>query len=105
MDPILDIRPLRADLFTYSLRGASRAPPWLNDFVGSMAQCLQDAASGLGNYFERVEVQLAGEAVGTVALVQLHSDEGRRHWLGLLQQAQARQAQAPIDQLTAAGLT
>ena len=81
MDPILDIRPVCADLFTYSLRPPGQPPRLADDFFGPVERCLQDAAEALTNYFDSVELQWAGHAVGTVTLGLLRCPVGRQQLL------------------------
>ncbi len=71
MDPILDLRCVGAELFTYSLRAPGQPPRLEDDFYGPMEHCLRDAADALHHYFDRVELRLSGGSLGTVALAQL----------------------------------
>lgn len=85
MDPILDIRPVRADLFTYSLRAPGHPPRLVNDFFGPAEWCLHDAAEALNHYFDGVELQLAGEPLGVITLAQLHCPLHRQQILARVQ--------------------
>ena len=85
MDPILDIRPVRADLFTYSLRAPGQPPRLVDDFFGPAEGCLHDAAEALNHYFDGVELQLAGEPLGVITLAQLHCPVHRQQILTRVQ--------------------
>ena len=84
MDPILDIRPVRADLFTYSLRAPGQPARLFDDCFGSADFCLHDAAQALSNYFERVELHAAGRPLGKFSLARLRSPHQRRQVLALV---------------------
>ncbi|MDQ7958540.1 MAG: hypothetical protein REJ24_13085 [Rhodocyclaceae bacterium] len=71
MDPILDIRPVRPGLFTYSLRAPGQPPRPSNECFDSLDQCMSDAARALLNYFERVQVYMQGLPIGTYSPVRL----------------------------------
>jgi len=74
MDPILDIRPVQADLYTYSL-GTGRQSVWPCDCLfDSMERCLRDAGEALCTYFERVDIVYAGVPLGTHAVARLRND-------------------------------
>ncbi|WP_225782034.1 hypothetical protein [Xenophilus sp. Marseille-Q4582] len=85
MDPILDIRPVRADLFTYSLRAPGQPPRLVDDYFGPLERCLWDAGEALNHYFERVELHLAGRPLGAVPLQRLRCPRQRQQlldWVG-----------------------
>lgn len=100
MDPILDIRCVRAELFTYSLRAPGQPPRLVDDFYGPMEHCLYDAADALHHYFDRVELQLAGASLGTVALAQLRCPVQRKLVLGQLRSRLSARAKPPLRGLT-----
>ena len=100
MDPILDLRCVRAELFTYSLRVPGQPPRLVDDFYGPMEHCLHDAAEALNHYFDRVELQLAGASLGTVALAQLRCPVRRQLVLGQLQARLSARARPPVRGLT-----
>lgn len=85
MDPILEIRRLRADLFTYSLRAPGQPPRLVEDYFVSVEQCLRDAAEALHHYFDRVELHLADTPLGTVAVEHLRCPLRRQQLLQRLQ--------------------
>lgn len=88
MDPILEIRRLRADLFTYSLRAPGQPPRLVEDYFVSVEQCLGDAAEALHHYFDRVELHLADTPRGTVAVEHLRCPVRRQQLLQRLQRLQ-----------------
>lgn len=100
MDPILDLRRVRAELFTYSLRAPGQPPRLADDFYGPMEHCLHDAADALHHYFDRVELQLTGVSLGTVALAQLRCPVQRQLVLGQLQVRLSARAKPPVQGLT-----
>lgn len=85
MDPILDIRPVRADEFTYSLRAPGQPPRLVDDYYGPLDHCLRDAGQVLTHYFDRVELQLTGRPLGVVALPTLCCPQRRQQLLALVQ--------------------
>ncbi|WP_399683287.1 hypothetical protein [Xenophilus sp.] len=77
MNPILDLRPVRPGVYTYSLRapGQPGQPGHpCPDFFESIADCLHDAASSLMSYFERVDVRLGGRPAGIYAVHAVAAD-------------------------------
>lgn len=96
MDPILDLRCVRAELFTYSLRVPGQPPRLEDDFYGPMEHCLHDAADALHHYFDRVELRLSGALLGTVALAQLRCPVQRQLVLGQLRARLAARAQPSV---------
>ena len=74
MNPILDLRPVRPGVYTYSLRAPGQPGHPCPDFFESVAACLHDAASSLMSYFERVDVRLGGHPAGVYAVRAVAAD-------------------------------
>ncbi len=85
MQPILDIRAVHSHLYTYSLGAASQAQAHTGEFFDTAERCLQDAGRGLHNYFDRVQIQFAGFALGSYPVSRMVDDP-----LGLFQELMAR---------------
>lgn len=85
MDPILDIKNVRADLFTYSLRAPGQPARLGGEFFESVDYCLYDAAQALDNYFEHVQVHARGFPLGTFRVGRLLCASARRDALALVQ--------------------
>jgi hypothetical protein len=85
MQPILDIRPIRTDRFTYSLGAARQSGRPCEDLFETIDSCLHDAGEALATYFERVQIFYAGIALGTHPGARLLHDP-----LGLLQELKRR---------------
>ena len=85
MQPILDIRPIRTDRFTYSLGAARQSGRPCEDLFETIDSCLHDAGEALATYFERVQIFYAGIPLGTHAVARLLYDP-----LGLLQELKRR---------------
>lgn len=85
MQPILEIRTVQPNLFTYSL-GANEKP-WrhCDNFFESVERCLLDAGSGLDHYFESVQIRFAGFALGSYPVTRMTQDP-----LGLFDELMAR---------------
>ncbi|CAN7145177.1 hypothetical protein LJR084_000062 [Variovorax sp. LjRoot84] len=86
MQPILDIRTVQPDLYTYSL-GAAAAQAALprDDFFETAERCLQDAGQGLFLYFDRVQICFAGFALGSYPVTRMVEDP-----MGLFRELMAR---------------
>ena len=85
MQPILDIRTVRSDLYTYSLGAAPEAELQCGDFFDTAERCLLDAGRGLYLYFDRVQIRFAGFALGSFPVARMIDDPP-----GLLQELMAR---------------
>ena len=87
MHPILDIRPVCTDRFTYSLGAARQSAHPCENLFESIDRCLHDAGEALATYFERVQILYAGIPLGTHAVAKLLHDP-----LGLLEELRRRLA-------------
>ncbi|VTU17794.1 hypothetical protein H4CHR_00058 [Variovorax sp. PBS-H4] len=81
MEPILDIRSVRPDLYTYSLGAAPAAELQCGDFFETAERCLLDAGQGLHRYFDQVQIRFAGLALGSCTVARMLEDP-----LGLFQE-------------------
>ena len=81
MQPILDIRSVRPDLYTYSLGAAPAAELECGDFFDTAERCLLDAGLGLYHYFDQVQIRFAGSALGSFPVARMVEDP-----LGLFQE-------------------
>ncbi len=81
MQPILDIRTVRPDLYTYSLGAPPAAELQCGDFFDTAERCLLDAGQGLYLYFDRVQIRFAGFALGSYPVARMVEDP-----LGLFQE-------------------
>jgi hypothetical protein len=81
MQPILDIRSVRPDLYTYSLGAAPAAELECGDFFDTAERCLFDAGQGLYRYFDSVQIRFAGFALGSFPVARMVEDP-----LGLFQE-------------------
>jgi hypothetical protein len=84
MQPILDIRSVRPDLYTYSLGAVPAAELQCGDFFDTAERCLLDAGQGLYRYFDQVQIRFAGLALGSYPVARMVEDP-----LGLLQELAA----------------
>lgn len=85
MHPILDIRTIRIDRFTYSLGAARQLVRPCEDLFDSIDRCLRDAGEALATYFDHVQIFYAGIPLGTHAVAKLVDDT-----LGLLEDLRRR---------------
>ena len=74
MQPILDIRSVRPDLYTYSLGAAPAAELECGDFFDTAERCLFDAGQGLYRYFDSVQIRFAGFALGSFPVARMVED-------------------------------
>jgi hypothetical protein len=74
MQPILDIRSVRPDLYTYSLGAAPAAELQCGDFFDTAERCLYDAGQGLYCYFDSVQIRFAGFALGSYPVARMVED-------------------------------
>ncbi|MBU1359501.1 MAG: hypothetical protein KKC79_17580 [Gammaproteobacteria bacterium] len=74
MKPILDIRAVRPDLFTYSLGAARQAELHCEELFESAERCLRDAGEGLYGYFETAQIRFAGFALGCYPVARMVLD-------------------------------
>ncbi|VTU14909.1 hypothetical protein H6CHR_00055 [Variovorax sp. PBL-H6] len=74
MQPILDIRSVRPDLYTYSLGAAPAAELQCGDFFDTAERCLLDAGQGLYLYFDRVQIRFAGFSLGSYPVARMVED-------------------------------
>lgn len=81
MQPILDIRSVRPDLYTYSLGAVPAAELQCGDFFDTAERCLLDAGQGLYSYFDSVQIRFAGLALGSYPVARMVEDP-----LGLFQE-------------------
>lgn len=74
MQPVLDIRAVHPNLFTYSLGATEK--PWrhCDNFFESVERCLLDAGSGLEHYFENVQIRFAGFSLGSYPVARMTQD-------------------------------
>lgn len=85
MQPILDIRSIQPDLYTYSLGAAAEGVLPRDDFFETAERCLQDAGEGLFLYFDRVQISFAGFALGSYPVARMVEDP-----MGLFRELMAR---------------
>jgi hypothetical protein len=85
MQPILDIRMVQPDLFTYSLGAAVQPDLPCGDFFETAEGCLRDAGEGLSRYFDTVQIRFAGFALGSYPVARMVADPP-----GLLDELKAR---------------
>ncbi|MGK6309444.1 hypothetical protein [Variovorax sp. DT-64] len=85
MQPILDIRSVRPDLYTYSLGAAPAAELQCGDFFDTAEHCLFDAGRGLYRYFDSAQIRFAGFALGSYPVARMVEDP-----LGLCQELMVR---------------
>jgi hypothetical protein len=85
MQPILDIRTVRPDLYTYSLGAAAQGVLPRDDFFETAEHCLQDAGEGLSLYFDSVQICFAGFALGSYPVARMVQDP-----MGLFRELMAR---------------
>ena len=85
MQPILDIRTVQPDLYTYSLGAAAQAVLPRDDFFDTAERCLQDAGQGLFLYFDSVQICFAGFALGSYPVARMVEDP-----MGLFRELMAR---------------
>ena len=85
MQPILDIRTIQPDLYTYSLGAAAQAVLPRDDFFDTAEHCLQDAGRGLFLYFDSVQIRFAGFALGSYPVARMVEDP-----MGLFRELMAR---------------
>jgi hypothetical protein len=74
MQPILDIRTVRSDLFTYSLGAALQPCRHCDDFFESAECCLRDAGDALHTYFDSVHIRFAGFSLGSYPVARMIHD-------------------------------
>jgi hypothetical protein len=85
MQPILDIRTVQPDLYTYSLGAAAQGVLPRDDFFDTAERCLQDAGQGLFLYFDSVQICFAGFALGSYPVARMVQDP-----MGLFRELMAR---------------
>ncbi|RZL89723.1 MAG: hypothetical protein EOP82_18355 [Variovorax sp.] len=85
MQPIVDIRTVSPDLFTYSLAAAAAPGRHCGDFFETAERCLLDAGRGLASYFDSVQIRFAGFFLGSYPVARLVDDP-----LGLFEELMAR---------------
>jgi len=74
MQPILDIRTVRSDLFTYSLGTAAQPCRHCGNFFESAECCLRDAGEALHTYFDSVHIRFAGFSLGSYPVARMIHD-------------------------------
>lgn len=74
MQPILDIRTIQPDLYTYSLGAAAASELHCSDFFETADRCLHDAGRGLSLYFDNVQIRFAGFALGSYPVARMVDD-------------------------------
>lgn len=78
MQPVLEIVKRHATSFTYSVRaprsgGALPASCYIDGGLGSLAECLSDAAEAFSPYFARVYIRFQGVCVGEHMVMRLRA--------------------------------
>lgn len=71
MLPLIEIRRIAPDSYTYSVRAGHGDACHSEDSLGSLERCLNDAGDSLGHYFPTVNVCLDGQDLGCYAVQRL----------------------------------
>ena len=74
MLPILEIRRVGSDFYTYSVRAGKADAGRSEDPIDSLERCLNDAGDSLGHYFPSVNVSLDGQELGNYSVQRLQQN-------------------------------
>jgi len=85
MQPHLQIRCIRPQVYAYSLSASSDSLLHTETTLESLETCLRDACDALGHYFSSVQISLEGQPLGSYGLTLV-----RRNAPALAKQLRAR---------------
>ncbi|MEJ8848091.1 hypothetical protein [Variovorax rhizosphaerae] len=94
MQPHLQIRCIRPQVYAYSLSASAKSFLHSETTLESLERCLLDACDALGHYFTSVQISLEGQPLGSygVALVRRNAPALARQLRERFVMARERQA-------------